>query len=98
MSTTAARVSSIPARLTLETFSLNRIMAETVTISLYVNGTQVTNSERTLYIGRNTTGTVTTQAILTGVTAGQAVEGRWRMGIGNSMTLQIRSLILIDVN
>jgi len=68
-----------------------------VIVSIYVNGVQVAGSERQGEVRKNRFGSHSTQAHVTGVLDGQAIDGRWRTTSGRTLTLQQRSLIVIKI-
>ena len=68
-----------------------------VTVSLYLDGMQVAGTERTSDIYNNNDRSIATQVLLSGVTAGQVLDTRWRTQDGRTVNLRERSLILIKV-
>jgi len=69
-----------------------------VVVSIYVNGVQVSGSERRTEIRKNRFDSCFSQALVTGVTAGQAIEGRFRSLDGDSITMTNRSLVVIEID
>jgi len=69
-----------------------------VTVSIYANGVQVAGSERTAAVRADQFGSASTQMVITGLLAAEAIDGRWRTTDGESITLQQRSLILMKVD
>ncbi len=66
-------------------------------MSLYVNGSKITTSETQTTSGQsNDKNTISTMAYVTGLTAGQAIEVRWRTE-SNTSTITNRTLILQKV-
>jgi len=71
--------------------------SRSITISVYANGSLVTNSDKTVLLnnGNNDRFIATTTAIVT-VSAGQAIEGRW-LTSGATATMGNRILTLLKV-
>lgn len=77
----------------------NTATSETV-ISIYVNGSQVTHTQRSLYTEASFTNTsypVSTQAFIAGVGAGQVVEVKWKVTAGTATARQ-RALVVQKVD
>lgn len=69
-------------------------------VSIYVNGTQVAHSQRRMVVVTQTQGAafpIATQCYVTGVTAGQTIEARWRVTAGTA-TMYNRTLDIIKMN
>ncbi len=71
---------------------------EFAVLSIYVGGTQVANSERTILLPRQTFNSGSTQAYITNVGASDAIEVRWRTTTAKLITANERALTLIEMN
>ncbi|MFT4542656.1 MAG: hypothetical protein ACI835_005124, partial [Planctomycetota bacterium] len=69
-----------------------------VIVSFYVNGVQISNTEREIFIRKDMTSTATTQAYLTGLSTSDIVEVFWRTTNGQLCTTGNRSLLVTKVN
>ncbi|MFT4542809.1 MAG: hypothetical protein ACI835_005278 [Planctomycetota bacterium] len=79
------------------TFEHTGAIDSDVTISIYVNGVQVSDSVRKVSMVLGDIVSISSQAHIT-VGAGEVIEAFWNTSSGDQQTMEARSMIVMQVN